>query len=176
MDRESQAGSMLPCLQEARSRRPNTSGGRETLALLDCLYRIRIRTIFLNVNRPRFALDAIGSSPSLKRPVALKDGDVSVSVQCLADDVNFPARIMPKVNELPAQWRERPLGGAAVSTGSEIDRKAAFDMTGDEGPDQLDGVHGGEDRWDQCRIPFLLVVMLKVKWLTAGAPRDRHSL
>lgn len=145
---------MLPC-QEARSRRPNTSGGRETLTLLDCRYRIRIRTIFLDAHRPRFALDTITVGPGLKRSVALKDGDVSVSVQRLADDMNSPARIMPKLNELSAQRRERPLGCAAVSTGSEIDRKAAFDMTGDEGPDQFDSVHGGEDRWDQCRIPFL---------------------
>ncbi|MDW9643961.1 hypothetical protein GOB48_19420 [Sinorhizobium meliloti] len=66
---------------------------------------------------------------------------------------------MTEVNELPTQRRDRPLGGPAVSTGSEIDREAAFDMTGDEGPDQFDGVHGGEDRWDQFRIPFLLSVI-----------------
>lgn len=174
MDRERQAGNMLPCLQEARSRRPNTSGGRETLTLLDCLYRNRIRTIFLDVHRPRFALDTITVGPSLKRSVALKDGDVSASVQRLADDMNAPARIMPKVNELPTQRRDWPLGGSAISAGGEIDCKAAFDMMGDVGPDQFDGVHGGEDRWDQCRIPFLLVVMLKVK---AATPRpNRHSL
>ncbi|HEV7308878.1 hypothetical protein [Ensifer sp.] len=84
---------------------------------------------------------------------------MSVPVEGLADDVGLPPRIMPKVNELPTQRRERPLGGAAVSTGGEIDREAAFDMTGDIRADQFDGVHGGHDRWDQCRIPFLLVVI-----------------
>ncbi|WEX88494.1 hypothetical protein PZN02_000979 [Sinorhizobium garamanticum] len=84
---------------------------------------------------------------------------MSVSVQRLADDVDFPARVVPKLNELPAQRRDRALDGTAVSTGGEIDHKAAFDMTGGIRPDQFDGVHGGEDRWDQRRIPFLLVVI-----------------
>lgn len=74
-----------------------------TLTALRCLYRVRTRTIFLDPHRPRHTLDAIATSPSLKRPVALKDGDVSVSVQRLADDMDFPAGVMPKVNELPTQ-------------------------------------------------------------------------
>jgi hypothetical protein len=73
--------------------------------------------------------------------------------------MDFPARVVTKVNELPTQRRDRALGGTAVSTGGEIDHKAAFDMTGDVGADQFDGVHGGENRWDQRRIPFLLVVI-----------------
>lgn len=90
--------------------------------------------------------------------------------------MDFPAGVMPKVNELPTQRRDRPLGGAAASTGGEIDRKAAFGMTGDIGADQFDGMHGGEDRWDQFRIPFLLVVMVVMKGRALATPRsDRHS-
>lgn len=129
------------------------------LAPLECLYRVRTRTMFLDTHRSRFALDAICTSPSLERPVALEDGDMSVSVESLADNVDLSMRIKPEVNELPTQRRDRSLGGSAVSTGGEIDCEAAFDMTGNVGADQFDGVHGGENRWDQCRIPFLLVVI-----------------
>jgi hypothetical protein len=66
---------------------------------------------------------------------------------------------MPEVNELPAQRGDWASGGAAVSTGRKIDREVAFDMTGDKRADQFNGVYGGDDRRDQCRIPFLLVVM-----------------
>ncbi|WP_156623655.1 MULTISPECIES: hypothetical protein [Ensifer] len=84
---------------------------------------------------------------------------MSVAVEDLADDVDLPARVVPKVNELPAQRADWASGGAAVSTGGEIDREAAFDVTGCKRADQFNGVHGGDDRRVQCRIPFLLVMM-----------------
>ncbi|WP_426237395.1 hypothetical protein [Pararhizobium sp. DWP1-1-3] len=83
---------------------------------------------------------------------------MSIPVQSLSDDVDFPAGVVTEVNELPTQRRYRTLGRTAVSTGSEIDRKAAFDVTGRVRADQFNGMHGGDDRWDQCRIPFLLVM------------------
>ncbi|WP_457812260.1 hypothetical protein [Sinorhizobium meliloti] len=47
-------------------------------------------------------------------------------------------------------------------------------MTGNEGANQFDGVRGGDDRWDQFRIPFLFVVVMTMKG--AAARSDRHSL
>lgn len=84
---------------------------------------------------------------------------MSVSAQRLPDDVDLPARVMSKGNELPAQRRDWASGGASVSTGSKIDREAAFDMTGYKRADQFNGVYGGDDRRDQRRIPFLLVMI-----------------
>lgn len=141
------------------SQLPRHPASQKALTPLSRPYRVRTWTIFLDPHRPRFTLDAIEASPSLERPVALKDGDVSVSVQRLADDVDFPARVMPMLNELPAQRRDWASGGASVSTGSKIHREAAFDVTGYKRADQFNGVRGGDDRRDQCRIPFLLVMM-----------------
>lgn len=116
--------------------------------------------MLLDPHRLRIALDAIEVSPSLQRSISLEDGDVSVPAEGLADDVDLPARVMPKVNELAAQRGDRPLGGSAVPVGGEIDREAAFNMTGDKRADQFNGVHGGDDRRDQFRIPFLLVMLI----------------
>lgn len=81
------------------------------------------------------------------------------AVEGLADDVDLPAWGIPKVNKLSTQRGDWPTGGAAVSTGSEIDREAAFDVTGYKRANQFNGVRGGDDRRNQCRIPFLLVEM-----------------
>ena len=71
-----------------------------------------------------------------------------------SDYVDLPARVVTKVNELPTQRRDWTSGGAAVSTGGEIDREAAFNMTGNEGADQFDGVYGGDGHWDQIQDTF----------------------
>lgn len=70
----------------------------------------------------------------------------------------FPLGSCPRVNELPAQRGDRPLGGSAVPVGGEIDREGAFDVTGYKRADQFNGVYGGDDRREQFRIPFLLVM------------------
>lgn len=119
--------------------------------------RVRKRGVFHEPDRLGFALDTVSISPSPQRAVPLEDGDMTIVVQRLADDVDTVGGAVAFLQHLPAERRDWTFGRAAVPAGGEVDGQTALDMTGDVGADQLDCMADGQKRSHQVRIPFLLV-------------------